>query len=121
MAALDYLHRAGLAVELEGERLRVTPANRITTHLRQFVRDHRAELLAELIAINDSQSSATQLHDGEQARYILTAATASPEWLQARDRYINHLMPCRNCHAPTDRYCDAGADLHQRYDRTPME
>lgn len=54
MAALDYLFRAGLAVELEGDRLRVTPADRITADLRQFVRDHRAELLAELIAANDA-------------------------------------------------------------------
>lgn len=58
MAALDYLRRAGLAVELEGERLRVTPADRITADLRQFVRDHRAELLAELSAANDDQTAA---------------------------------------------------------------
>lgn len=55
MAALDYLRRAGLAVELEGNRLRVTPADLITADLRQFVRDHRAELLAELSAANDAQ------------------------------------------------------------------
>lgn len=57
MAALDYLRGAGLAVELEGERLRVTPADRITADLRQFVRDHRAELLAELSAANDAQTA----------------------------------------------------------------
>ncbi|WP_374378999.1 TubC N-terminal docking domain-related protein [Pseudomonas fluvialis] len=56
MAALDYLRRAGLAVELEGNRLRVTPADLITADLRQFVRDHRAELLAELSAANDAQA-----------------------------------------------------------------
>ena len=53
MAALDYLHRAGLAVELDGERLRVTPVERITAEYRQYLRDHRAELLAELAAAND--------------------------------------------------------------------
>jgi len=57
MAALDYLRRAGLAVELEGERLRVTPADRITADLGQFVRDHRAELVAELSAANEAQSA----------------------------------------------------------------
>ncbi|WP_394543466.1 hypothetical protein [Azorhizophilus paspali] len=55
MAALDYLRRAGLAIELEGERLRVTPADRLTDAYRQYLRDHKAELLAELIAVNDSQ------------------------------------------------------------------
>lgn len=57
MAALDYLRGAGLAVELEGERLRVTPASLVTDAVRQFVRDHRAELLAELIAANDAQTA----------------------------------------------------------------
>lgn len=50
MAALDYLRRAGLAVDLEGDRLRVAPADRITADVRQFVRAHRAELLADLLA-----------------------------------------------------------------------
>lgn len=55
MAALDYLRGAGLAVELEGERLRVTPVERITDAHRQYLREHRAEVLAELIAANDAQ------------------------------------------------------------------
>jgi hypothetical protein len=53
MAALDYLRRAGLTVESVADRLRVSPAERITDAVRQFVRDHRAELLAELSAAND--------------------------------------------------------------------
>ncbi|TMU81375.1 hypothetical protein FGA82_07405 [Pseudomonas fluorescens] len=48
MAALDYLRQAGLVVELEGKRLRVTPASRITDEHRQYLSDHRADLLAEL-------------------------------------------------------------------------
>lgn len=62
MAALDHLRRAGLAVDLEGDRLRVAPADRITADVRQFVRAHRAELLADLLAeraaANDPQSAA---------------------------------------------------------------
>ncbi len=34
MAALDYLHRAGLAVEIHGERLRLRPGERITDNVR---------------------------------------------------------------------------------------
>jgi hypothetical protein len=48
------------------------------------------------------------------------AASATPEWRDARDQYINHLMACRSC-APTARHCAAGADLRATYDRTPME
>jgi hypothetical protein len=54
MGALDYLRGAGLAVELEGELLRVTPVGHIMAELRQLVSDRRAELLAELIAANEA-------------------------------------------------------------------
>ncbi|MCQ4258851.1 hypothetical protein [Stutzerimonas stutzeri] len=53
MAALDYLQMEGLAAELKGGRLRVTPASRITDNHRQYLWQHRAELLAELAA-NDA-------------------------------------------------------------------
>lgn len=121
MAALDYLRRAGLAVEANGERLRLRPIERVTDELRQYVRNHRAELLMELSAANDSTALETEQQPITPTRYTLTAATASPEWRQARDQYINHLMGCRACHAPSSRYCATGADLRQQYNVTPME
>ena len=54
MAALDYLRRAGLTVESVADRLRVSPVERITDPIRHFIREHLAELLAELNAANDS-------------------------------------------------------------------
>ena len=62
-------------------------------------------------------SAPEQKHN--RARCALTATT--PEWCRAYDPYINHLMLCRACHAPTNRYCVIGAELRQRYDQTPME
>lgn len=53
MTALDYLHRAGLTAELNGKKLRLHPAGRITVAARLYVRDHRVELIAELTAVND--------------------------------------------------------------------
>ena len=50
-----------------------------------------------------------------------SAATATPEWQLARDAYLNHIMACRSCYAPTNRYCGVGAELRADYDRTPME
>ena len=50
-----------------------------------------------------------------------SAATATPEWRQARDQYLNHIMVCRSCYAPTGRHCTAGAHLRSSYDNTPME
>lgn len=77
MAALDYLRVAGLAVELEGERLRVTPADRITADLRQFVRDHRAELVADLRAANDAQAAAEPPQAPATPARTLTPAPAA--------------------------------------------
>lgn len=59
--------------------------------------------------------------DDQPPHAVKTAATASPEWRQSRDRYISHLMACRACHAPTGRYCANGATLRDQYDNTPME
>lgn len=50
MAALDYLHRAGLTVEAVADKLRVSPRERITPEARQYITDHKAALLAELTA-----------------------------------------------------------------------
>ena len=110
---VDYLRRAGLAVELEGERLRVTPADRLTEDLRQFVRDYRAELLAELSTVNDAQSASEPQH------FVRTAATATPEWLAARDQYYGHAFACILCHPPTGRYCPTGTALRAIYEATP--
>ena len=55
MAALDYLRRVGLSVEIIGDKLRVTPANLITDAIGQFVRDHKAEILVELAVANDPE------------------------------------------------------------------
>lgn len=57
----------------------------------------------------------------EPQRIVCTAATAAPAWLTARDQYLSHAMTCRACHAPTGRYCPAGAELRATYDTTPME
>ncbi len=54
----------------------------------------------------------------EQQRFVRTAATATPEWLAARDQYHGHIFACRHCHPPTGRYCQAGAALNATYDAT---
>ena len=121
MAALDYLRRAGLTVETVADKLRISPVELITDDIRQFVRERRTELLVELSTANDSTAPKDEQQASTPPRHTLTAATASPEWRQARDLYINHLMGCRACHAPTGRYCADGADLRQHYGNTPMD
>jgi hypothetical protein len=61
-------------------------------------------------------------HDAEESKHINhSAAMASPEWREARDQYHRHLFTCRICYAPAGRYCVTGAELHERYNQTPME
>ena len=141
MPALDYLSQAGLVAEAVDGKLRVSPAERITPEARQYIITHKGALLAELSttsapiqqaanSINETArpeppqvntvNTPTREQPGSPA-HILTAATASPDWLLARDQYMGHLMTCATCYAPTGRYCGTGADLRQQYQITPME
>ena len=48
-----------------------------------------------------------------------SAPTATPQWRNARDQYLNHIMVCRSCYAPTGRHCATGVHLRTSYDNTP--
>ena len=69
----------------------------------------------------DTPAPSAPEQEYSRVRSALTATTATSEWSRAHDRYVNHLMLCRACHAPKDRYCVTGAELRQRYNQTPME
>ena len=69
--------------------------------------------LLHLVLTDRAQSTSPPPH--------ASAATATPQWRNARDHYLNHVMVCRSCYAPTGRHCAAGADLRAAYVTTPME
>lgn len=86
MAALDYLHRAGLTVEIHDERLRLRPSERITDNVRQFVRQHRDELIAEVSAQRYPSTADVMRWLSSVARYL----ACTPGYLLERgfiDRY----------------------------------
>lgn len=58
MAAIDYLREQGLSARIRGERIIVSPRSCVTESIRQFIRLHRLELLAELAA-NDGETRRT--------------------------------------------------------------
>lgn len=94
MAALDYLHQAGLTVELTGEKLRLSPAERITDVVRLYVREHREELIVELHACNDAAHGWLHLlvlSDGNVVQTSSTLGTATVE-RHARQRYQDRLL-----------------------------
>lgn len=49
-AAIDYLRCHGLEAMVKGERLRVSPASKVTPHIRKLIKAHRLELIAEVMA-----------------------------------------------------------------------
>lgn len=49
------LSDCGLTVRAEGSVLIVEPRSLITDPLRQFIREHKAEIVAELLAANDHE------------------------------------------------------------------
>lgn len=49
-AAVDYLAQFGLAARKKGNRVVVSPRERVTADLQKYIRAHRIELLAELAA-----------------------------------------------------------------------
>lgn len=81
----------------------------------------RAPLAPRLIKSADVVTLATKRSKAALSSPHSSAATATPEWRKARDGYINHLMACRSCYAPTGHYCQRGAELRATYEATPME
>ncbi len=47
-AAMDYLNTLGLVPRLEDGRLKVAPASRVTAESRQWIQEHKPDLIAEL-------------------------------------------------------------------------
>lgn len=62
-----------------------------------------------------SEAEQTEQRPDPNARH--TAATASPEWIAARDAFHAHALGCcPNCHPPSGRYCSIGITLRGKYE-----
>lgn len=59
---VNQLSDCGLTVRAEGSALIVEPRNLITDTLRQFIREHKGELLAELAANDNEHEQAVEKH-----------------------------------------------------------
>ena len=55
MAAIDYLRDHGFSAKVKGNRLIVSPSSKLTPDIRQYIKLHRLEVLAE-VAANDGES-----------------------------------------------------------------
>lgn len=84
-AAVDFLLRHGLSATRRGNRVFVTPKSGITDDVRQYVRAHRLELLAELAA-NDGQERRSNwqvLRDGKPLCTMIGEPMTCAEALEA--------------------------------------
>lgn len=50
MGAIDYLREHGFDAKVKGNRLVVSPSSKLTQDVRQFIKLHRLELIAEVSA-----------------------------------------------------------------------
>lgn len=99
----DLVELAGTDPALVATAIRASPA--------WINRPQQIEQPAEVHAVEEFKPQHT----------VHTAATATQVWREASAAHINHLMSCDECYAPMSRYCAAGRDLRQLYNRTPME
>lgn len=100
----DLVELAGSDAAQVAETIRSSPA--------WINRAARSVPLAEVMPVEE---------DTEPQRTVHTAATASVDWLTARDQFYQHLMTCRDCHAPAGRYCPSSSDLRQYYNDTSQQ
>ncbi len=71
MAALDYLTEHGFSARVSGKRLVVSPASRLTSDVRRYIKAHRLELIAELAA-NDGQERRSNWRISRGGKVICT-------------------------------------------------
>jgi hypothetical protein len=73
MTALQHIKRAGFEVSLSGDTFTVSPASRLTTEQRDFLKTHKAEIIKELSA-NEPQatSEASQNAQGRFFKFLIT-------------------------------------------------
>jgi hypothetical protein len=55
MGAIDYLREHGFDAKVKGNRLVVSPSSKLTPDVRQYIKLHRLDLMAE-VAANDGVS-----------------------------------------------------------------
>lgn len=82
--SVNFLHQYGLTARANGEHIVVSPASRLTDDVRQYVRAHRLELLAELAA-NDRQERRSAWHITREGKLLCMLIGESMTYTEALD------------------------------------
>lgn len=70
MSALNKMRSAGFTVELNGENLKIAPSSKLTDKQRDFIKAHKADLIAELAAVDAMLESASDPVTTAAIRYL---------------------------------------------------
>ncbi len=92
MGAIDYLRQHGFNAKVAGNRLVVSPRSKLTPDVRQYIKLHRLELLAE-VAANDGETRRAAwdiLIPGYGSRRMIGQPCTRDEAL----KYARGIWPC---------------------------
>lgn len=111
--ALNRMRQAGFTLELDGAALAVSPADRLNDAQRQFIRQHKPELLdllhdAETLhaALVNAGSAGLNWHEGTPADWSDIRLLAAGEALYGDGRMVNWMCRryLRECALPLRPY-----------------
>lgn len=119
MGALSKIRKAGFAVSLAGDSFEIIPASALTTNQREFLKQHRAEIINELraetsgLSATDRQKlldymAAIDERDLEMIDELLTECSRNPDalawalsWadkvLAGRQQLEQATITCKSC------------------------
>ena len=119
MSAAEPIINAGFHLNIDGNKLIVSPASQLNDQQRQYIKNHKADILAEL---NHATAYAEEIAAERQAMHEIDGGIdpITAEDLSRLDhQFHNHLFGPGirdNCCAPRHgRYCDEGRRLKDQY------
>ncbi len=108
MSALNLYHNLivqGFKLSINGDKIELVPASRLTDSQRTAIKQHKSELLL-LLAVNDQET----LKETDPDFYEFLYGKPTEELL------FNHLIDCPYCHIKQAQYCLYGNELGKQYD-----
>lgn len=122
--AIDYLRQNGLSARVKGDRLIVSPAGKLTPTIRQYIKAHRLELIAE-VAANDGLARSSHwriIRDGKAMCTMIgppityQEALAAAQWRWSDATVEENRLDIHYPH-PRDNRPETRNDTSQQADR----
>ena len=79
---IEQIERCGFHLEVDGSDIVVSPSGRLTDPQRQFIREHKQDILAALTAANDGQILVQAWTPNGDMLVVEARDQAHAEWIQ---------------------------------------